>query len=435
MPFIRTIFFLFCCGLLATVAHGQAANYGSPYSRFALGDQQPFSLAQHRAMGSATLTLFDSVSLNLANPASLTALRLTAIEFGGFGQASRLRTQTAVQDRANINFAYLMFGFPVNKRWGTALGFQPYAFTNYNLVSPVDSGFATWREEYQGKGGINQLSWANGFDLGKGFHLGATAHLLFGEVLQERRFVYDYPDSLYLLNVRVTDRVRLADVQFSLGLQYRREWTRGEGKRSKRFATVALQADLPTQLRGSNDFVADRFRLVGSRLVVLDTVSDQSGNAGNINMPLQLGFGVQYGAHNWWQWNAEVRYTQWSQFSLFNRPDSLQNSVFVASGFQYIPKYDASTGENVFFKTMRYRAGFKYHSGYLLFREQRISELGMTFGVGIPVKRQFSMPSVNVAVEIGRRGTLNSGLVRENYTRVTVGFTLNDRWFVKRKYD
>lgn len=419
---------------MAEVAHGQAANYGSPYSRFALGDQQPFSLAQHRAMGSATLALFDSVGLNLANPASLSALRLTAIEFGGFGQASRLRTETATQDRSNINFGYLMFGFPVNKHWGTAVGFQPYAFTNYNLVSRVDSGFATWREEYQGKGGINQLSWANGFDLGKGFHLGLTTHFLFGEVLQERRFVYDFPDSLYLLNVRVTDRVRLADVQLSLGLQYRREWTKGEGKRSRRFVTAALQADLPTQLRGTNDFVADRFRLVGSRLVVLDTVSNQSGNAGNISMPLQLGVGFQIGAHNWWQFSAEARYAQWSQFSLFNRPDSLQNSWYLASGFQYIPKYDA-IGENMFFKTLRYRAGLRYHTGYLAFRNERISELGMTFGVGIPVKRQFSMPSVNLAVEIGRRGTLNNGLVRENYTRVTLGFTLNDRWFVKRKYD
>lgn len=434
MPLFRFLFLLVSSGLLAVSAFGQAANYGSPYSRFGLGDQQPFALAHHRAMGTATIAMFDSVALNLANPASLSALRLTAIEFGGFGQVSRLQTTSASQYRSNINFGYLMFGFPLTKRWGTAIGFQPYAFTNYNIVGRVDSTFIGWREEFQGKGGINQLTWANGVDLGKGFHLGASMHFLFGDVSQERRLLFDYPDSLYFLSLRVTDKVRVADVQFSLGLQYRKDWTTGPGKRDRRFLALGVTAEVPGNLSATSDFVADRIRLVGSRVVVLDTVSNQSGIRGNINMPLAVGFGVQLGVHNWWQWVAEARYTQWSSFSQFNRPDSLVNSIFVASGFQYIPKYDA-TGDNLFFRTMRYRAGFKYNSGFLALRGEQISELGMTFGVGIPVKRQFSMPAVNLAVEVGRRGSLNNGLVRESYTRVTLGFTLNDRWFVKRKYD
>lgn len=45
------------------------------------------------------------------------------------------------------------------------------------------------------------------------------------------------------------------------------------------------------------------------------------------------------------------------------------------------------------------------------------------------------MPFVNLGVELGQRGSLNNGLVRERYTRVVLGLTLNDRWFVKRKYD
>lgn len=434
MPLLRFFFLLVSSGLLTTLAFGQAANFGSPYSRFGLGDQQPFSLAHHRAMGNATAAMFDSVALNLANPASLSALRLTAIEFGGFGQVSRLQTNSASQYRSNINFGYLMFGFPVTKRWGTAIGFQPYAFTNYNIQGRVDSSFVGWREEFEGKGGINQLTWSNGIDLGKGFHLGASAHFLFGDISQERRLLFDFPDSLYFLSLRVTDKVRVADVQLSLGLQYRKDWTTGPGKRDRRFLTVGVTADVPGNLRATSDFVADRIRLVGSRVVVLDTVSNQAGITGNINMPMAIGLGVQLGVQNWWQWVAEARFTQWSSFSQFNRPDSLVNSVFVASGFQYIPKYDA-TGDNTFFKTIRYRAGFKYNSGFLALRGQQISELGMTFGVGIPVKRQFSMPAVNLAVEVGRRGSLNNGLVRESYTRVTLGFTLNDRWFVKRKYD
>lgn len=424
--------FIWCTAPVALF--GQAANYGSPYSRFALGEQQPFALGTQRAMGGVTTAWYDSVSLNLANPAALSALRLTSIEFGAFGNVSRLQTNTASQYRSNINFGYLMLGFPVTKKWGTALGFQPYAFTNYNIVSEVDSSFASWREEYQGKGGINQLTWSNGFDLGKGFSAGVNVHVLFGDISQERRFVYPRPDSLFFLNVRTTDKLRVSDVLFSVGLQYRTLLAKRFVGKYRQQLTLGLTADVPSQMNATNDFVAERFTLVGSRLIVSDTVQNQSGKRGTINMPLSVSLGMQYGLENFLMANFEARYTNWSQFNILDRPDSLLNSLQFAGGFQYIPKFNAM-GDGAWYKTMRYRVGFRHHSGNLSIKGNAISETGMTFGVGIPVKRQFSMPFVNLAVELGQRGSLNNGLVRERYTRVVLGLTLNDRWFVKRKYD
>ena len=42
---------------------------------------------------------------------------------------------------------------------------------------------------------------------------------------------------------------------------------------------------------------------------------------------------------------------------------------------------------------------------------------------------------VNAAFEIGQRGNRTTSLLRENYVRFTVGFSLSDIWFIKRKYD
>jgi hypothetical protein len=112
----------------------------------------------------------------------------------------------------------------------------------------------------------------------------------------------------------------------------------------------------------------------------------------------------------------------------------MQNSLQFAAGMQYTPKYNA-IGDGSGWKTIRYRAGVRYNSGALVLKGQAISELGMTFGVGIPLKRPYAMPYMNVTGEIGQRGDVSNGLVRERYTRITVGFTLNDRWFIKRKYD
>jgi len=42
---------------------------------------------------------------------------------------------------------------------------------------------------------------------------------------------------------------------------------------------------------------------------------------------------------------------------------------------------------------------------------------------------------VNLAVEVGQRGTLLNNLVRENYLNFNLSFTYNDRWFLRRQFD
>lgn len=442
MPYSNKNLTRFACLLMVLLmlgktvpSYGQAENYGSPYSRFALGDRQPFSLAQHRAMGGITTTAYDSASLNPGNPASLTDLKLTNIEFGAIGNISSLANNSGSLYKSNFNFGYLMFGFPVNEKWGTALAFQPYSFTNYNISAQVDSAFGNWREDYNGKGGINQLSWSNGFALGSGFHLGVTATYLFGTINNERLFVYPNPDSLFLFNLRVQDQVRISDVYFTLGLQYRKNLEPPKSdKDRRRSVSFGLTFDLPANLGAVNSFTAERYTLVGSTIRIRDTVSQQPAIEGTIQMPWSLAFGAQYSENNKLVVAVEGSYRNWSDFNQFGRGDSLLNSMQVAAGVQYTPKYNA-IGDNAIWKTIRYRAGIRYNQGNLVLREQRIGELGMTFGLGIPLKRQFAMPYMNISAEIGQRGSLDNGLIRERYTRITLGLTLNDRWFVKRKYD
>ena len=42
-----------------------------------------------------------------------------------------------------------------------------------------------------------------------------------------------------------------------------------------------------------------------------------------------------------------------------------------------------------------------------------INEFGISFGVGLPVGKELS--TFNLGFEIGKRGTIDSGLVKENY--------------------
>jgi hypothetical protein len=45
------------------------------------------------------------------------------------------------------------------------------------------------------------------------------------------------------------------------------------------------------------------------------------------------------------------------------------------------------------------------------------------------------LSAINIGVELGQLGTLDGGLIKENYANIILGLSLSDIWFIKRKYD
>jgi hypothetical protein len=74
---------------------------------------------------------------------------------------------------------------------------------------------------------------------------------------------------------------------------------------------------------------------------------------------------------------------------------------------------------------------------YFRFNGKDMPVMGFTIGAGLPIRRmmysnQYSM--LNVGLEVMHRGN-NETILKENVYRISLGFTLSDRWFIKRKYD
>jgi hypothetical protein len=62
---------------------------------------------------------------------------------------------------------------------------------------------------------------------------------------------------------------------------------------------------------------------------------------------------------------------------------------------------------------------------------------GVTLGLGLPMRppsysNQYSI--INTSFEFGQRGN-NNNVIRENFFKVSIGLTLSDIWFIKRRYD
>ena len=85
-----------------------------------------------------------------------------------------------------------------------------------------------------------------------------------------------------------------------------------------------------------------------------------------------------------------------------------------------------------YFRKVTYRAGFHYDQTFFNIYGTSINKYGISFGFGFPIPR--AMTSLNVALDFGKMGTVDNSLIQESYFNISLGISLHDRWFVKRRY-
>lgn len=171
--------------------------------------------------------------------------------------------------------------------------------------------------------------------------------------------------------------------------------------------------------------------------LVKDTVEFVEGHKGTITLPLSFGFGLGLKKGDRFLIAADFAMQNWSTFQSFNSNQGLKNSMRVSLGMQFVPNSKA-VGINNYHKRVHYRIGGKYMQSALELKSTRLVEYGVTLGFGFPVGRNYLLQNfsmVNIGVELGERGTTTNGLIKEQYFKATIGFTINDRWFVKPKFD
>jgi hypothetical protein len=150
-------------------------------------------------------------------------------------------------------------------------------------------------------------------------------------------------------------------------------------------------------------------------------------------MPSKFSIGTGVGEPRKWFVGAEYTTQKISNFSnkLYSGGTTkYEDGSTISLGGFYIPQYNSFTS---YFKRAVYRAGLHYEKTGLNIENQSINEFGISFGVGLPVGSFFS--NANLGFELGKRGTTKSNLIQENFINFQISLSLNDRWFVKRKYD
>jgi hypothetical protein len=153
----------------------------------------------------------------------------------------------------------------------------------------------------------------------------------------------------------------------------------------------------------------------------------------DLKLPAKIAIGTGIGETGKWLVGAEV--TLKNKGSLANSYNAFDNvsyekfTKYTLGGF-YVPNTKSFSS---YTQRIVYRAGLKYEKTGLIINSQSITDAGFTLGLGLPIIGSFS--NINIGFELGKRGTTSANLVQENYANLSVSFSLNDKWFVKTKFN
>lgn len=406
----------------------------SPYSKYGIGIIRPQTFSQNFAMGGTAIGIRSNKDIGFLNPASYSAIAVTTFDVGFTNNALWLDDGTQSQYQNNPHITHLAFGFPVIKNtWGMSFGVMPYANTGYEYDEIIDDPFAGLVSFYnKGDGAINKVYLGNGFavkiDSTSNVSVGFNGYFLFGSINHDQKAIYgDLPGGFNLWKYR---EFVVADFGADLGLQYQKIFSNSNNEKIK--LTLGATYGLAADVSGTNTELTRTFTGNIDFGSVKDTVEYIDDEKGVIQLPSELGFGFSLEKDKKWLIAADFKTADWGSVVSTDSLYSYQSNYNVSLGGQIIPRYDGSK----YIERIAYRFGVRYSTPYLTINNTDFTEYGITFGVGMPIRRNESTyPRLNLGIEYGSKGTTDNGLIKENFINFNVGITINAVWFQKRKYD
>jgi hypothetical protein len=407
------------CLLFSFVSFAQEGT-ASPYSFFGIGDVRYKGTADVRSMAGVALEQ-DSIHLNLDNPSSYANLKFTTFSIGGSYNTTKLKSDSESASTRRTTLDYLAVGLPLGK-FGVGFGLIPYSSVGYKITSIAEDATQN-NSRFNGTGGLNKVFFGVGYKITPALSFGADVHYNFGKIeTNSLEFITDVP-----VGTRELNSADLSGVNFNAGLMYQ---TKISSKLTLFSSlTYALESTLTSKNTRNIDTVIYNSNF---DLVIVDS-SDEVVIPTDLKLPSKITFGAGIGRPRNWLIGAQVsRRDAGSLASLYNELDnvSYQKQEKYSIGGYFIPKYNTFSG---YAKRITYRGGFKYEKTGLVIDNQSIKDVGVTFGLGMPITGSYS--NINFGIELGKKGTTASNLVQENYVVFSVGMSLNDKWFVKRKFD
>lgn len=411
--------FIVIVAIFITVFATAQENISSPYSYYGIGLTKFEGTVENRSMGGINV-FSDSIHLNLRNPAGYGRLKRTTYSIGGSHDRVTLNSEGNSDNTKMTSLDYLALGIPVGK-FGFGLGLIPQTSVGYRILDIQDEVAS----RLEGRGGMNRVYLTAGYEISKSLSFGVDARYNFGNFQNRRVLVRDDIQ----LGSRDISRSDIYGFSFNFGADFQTKIS----DRLKFHASATYSPDAILTLENERDIATIAFTQNGEMPVDQRSI-DVTDSEYTLAEQITVGAGI--GRPNKWFFGGE--YVSTGKSAYLDRSNTLNEDAVYNSATQYrmggyfIPQYNSLTS---YFKRIVFRAGARYEETGLRLNDEDINEFGISFGIGLPAGSDFS--NVNLGFEYGQRGTTDTGLLKEDIFKVSVGLSLTDvrKWFERRKFD
>lgn len=411
--------------LIGTTALAQQGT-ASPYSFYGIGNVNFSGTNEYKAMGGIS-TYSDSIHLNLKNPASFSKLRRTTFTLGGTTSFSQLKSDQATEKANSTLVDYIAVGIPLG-RFGASFGILPFSSVGYKIQSNITVDNQKRTREFNGEGGINKAFAGLSYSILPNLQIGADFAYNFGDIDNSSTvFITDDGTGFFIpKGSRERVKTNYSGFSFNTGLIYTRKVKDYDWHTNFTFSPE-------TKISAESSAFLDLVQIASTGGIVATESRDLETANNDLIMPTKFSVGTGFGKEQKWFVGAEFTHTQNSKLQNSYSTSALskfEDSRKYAVGGYYIPKYNSFTS---YFDRIVYRAGFRYENTGLVLDDQSIKDYAFSMGAGFPVGR--NQTNVNLSLEYGQKGKTSNSLIKENYFNVSVGISLNDTWFVKRRFE
>jgi len=439
----KRIFYGMLLGLVSLTAGAQVSSTLSPYSQFGLGVLAEQSQGFNHGMSGLAIAMRNGKIVNVQNPASYSAVdSLTMIfDVGVSGQITSFKEGTRKKNAKTANFDYAVAAFRLLPKVGFSFGVVPYSNIGYNYysaayndvnLSATGSGASYYNDVFDGSGGFSQAFVGFGWEVLKGFSIGANVSYFWGKY--DKSITIANSDT-YVNTLYKTYSTSVKSYKLDFGVQYQHPVGKSD------VLTVGATLGLGHSLGGDAKLVTTNYNSVnGTSISTSDSVPDA------FKLPLSIGVGasllhnnrltvgVDYQLQRW----ASIDYpTQTSNITTEHKQgyqlvsDQLRDRHKVTLGADWVPN---PMGRK-YLGHVHYRIGASYATPYYNVNGVKgPRELTLSAGFGIPLVNSWNNRStLNISAQWVNKSASN--LITENSFRINIGLTFNERWFAKWKVD
>ncbi len=394
----------------------------SPYSSSGLGERTFNGTQATRHMGG--LDVFtDSIHANLNNPASYGFLKVTTYSVGVNYTNNYLASSMDSQNTDLASLDYISVSIPAGK-FSFGFGILPLSSVGYRIESVNETLDSEIFNRYEGSGGLNQTYFSVGLPITSFLAIGSTLNYNFGNLIYETgQFINGVDNGTFLSN---ESSISGFNIQFStqIKIPIKKKYTVQ--------AMYSYQPKVDLDSRNRRIFFTQSLSTESITDIVEINLTSLDLDQTNLDLSTINRIGIGFGKNKKWFLGVQHNLIKSSNFTnkFFERQNiSYRDAKKWIVGGYFIPNYTSFTN---FWSRVVYRFGLRTEQMSTLINNIPLSQTGISFGLGLPLK---GLSNINVGLEISKRGQKDLGLIQENIISFRVGMSLNDIWFVKRKYN